>query len=408
MTNDANSILLNGGAEALLKVVDSAAPYKPSITAPSSVVPFPKAPEQLRGVLETQKASAFAPRGIRWLWPNRFARGKLGLIGGLPDRGKGLISADLIACVTANRPLPCGEGHTPQGNVIYFTAEDGIEDTVVPRLMAAGANLDLVHIVQMMHDETGKPRTFNMITDLPALRSKVEEIGNVVLVIIDPMSAYLGVGKVNASMTTDVRGFLKPLTDLAEATSVAVIGIMHFNKKADVANAMLRIADSLAYVAAARHVYFVVDDAEVEKRRLFCKAKNNLAPDTKALSYMTGARKVGVDKETQQDIWAPHVLWGNEYVEITATDAMQAEAGTNHSRSELRRAKEFLQERLANGPVKAAETEADAEGQDISRATLRRARKELGIKPRKEKGSPEGVWIWQLPEDAQAGGRGAP
>jgi hypothetical protein len=90
-----------------------------------------------------------------------------------------------------------------------------------------------------------------------------------VLMIIDPMSAYVGVGKVNTSMTTDVRGFLTPLTDLATEKHVAIIGIMHFNKKADVTNAMLRIADSLAYVAAARHVYVVVDDSEVDGRRLF-------------------------------------------------------------------------------------------------------------------------------------------
>jgi hypothetical protein len=261
-------------------------------------------------VLETKSASSFTLRGIRRLWPDRFALGKLGLIGGLPDKGKGLISCDLIACVTNNQPLPCNEGTTPQGNVIYFSAEDDNEDTLVPRLKAAHADLDRVHIAQMMGDADGKKRTFSMVTDLEALRAKIDEIGNVVLVIIDPMTSYLGIGKVNNSMTTDVRGFLKPLTDLAAEKAVSIIGIMHFNKKADVTNAMLRIADSLAYVAAARHVYVVVDDTEVDKRRLFVKAKNNLAPDTKALSYMTGLRKVGIDEETKKEIFAPYVLWG--------------------------------------------------------------------------------------------------
>jgi AAA domain len=94
----------------------------------------------------------------------------------------------------------------------------------------------------------------------------------VVLVIVDPVSAYLGVGKVNNSQTTDVRAILAPLTKLAELKKILVIGIMHFNKKADVNNARLRIADSVAYVAAARHVYVVVDDAENDKARLFVKA----------------------------------------------------------------------------------------------------------------------------------------
>jgi len=402
MKVDANSYLRANGADALRDAFDKAwasKSDKPDLTIGSSVVRFPReaATDSRQSGLETKKASSFTMRGIRWLWPNRFALGKLGLIGGLPDKGKGLISADLIACVTANRPLPCKEGHTAQGSVLYFTAEDGIEDTVAPRLKAAGADLDRVHIVQMMREESGQKRTFNMVTDLPALRSKIAEIGDVVLVIIDPMSAYLGVGKVNTSMTTDVRGFLKPLTDLAEETAVAVIGIMHFNKKQDVSNAMLRIADSLAYVAASRHVYFVTDDPEVEKRRLFVTAKNNLATGMKALSYMTGTRKVGFDEDMQKEIWAPYVEWGAEHVEITATDAMQAEAGTKRSKSELRQATEFLQGALANGPMKQAEVKADAEGHGISQATLRRAKDELGIKSRKEKGSVDGHWLWELP-----------
>jgi hypothetical protein len=106
-------------------------------------------------------------------------------------------------------------------------------------------------------------------------------------------------------MTTDVRGFLTPLTDLAAEMRLFVLGIMHFNKKADVTNAMLRIADSLAYVAAARHVYVVVDNPKVEGSRVFVKAKNNLSPDTRALTYTTEARKVGVDEETGEEIRAP-------------------------------------------------------------------------------------------------------
>jgi putative DNA primase/helicase len=412
MKIDANSFVRENGVDAFREAFDKSwssqkksqrpPSDKPDLTQSSSVVQFPGAPPT-RNTLETKQASSFTMRGIRWLWPDRFALGKLGLIGGLPDKGKGLISTDLIACVTANRALPCKEGYAPQGNVLYFTAEDGIEDTVVPRLMAAGADLKRVHIVRMMCDGDGKRRTFNMVTDLPELRSKIAEIGDVVLVIIDPMSAYLGVGKVNASSTIDVRGFLKPLTDLAEDAAVAIIGIMHFNKKADVANAMLRIADSLAYVAAARAVYFVVDDAEVEKRRLFVKAKNNLAPDTKALSYMTGARKVGFDEETQEEIWAPYVEWGAEHVEITATDAMQSDAGTKSSKSELRHAKEFLQTELANGPVKQQTIIENAEANDIAEKTLRRAKKDLHIKSRKEKGSVDGLWIWEMPQHGHGG-----
>jgi putative DNA primase/helicase len=365
------------------------------------VIRLRDAPAQATAELETVVASSFKMRSIRWLWPGRFAIGKLGLIGGLPDKGKGLTSCSLIASVTANEPLPCNEGRAPQGSVIWLTAEDDIEDTIIPRLVAAGAKLERVHIVKMMRD-SGKRRMFSLVTDLEALRTKIEEIGDVVLVIIDPMSAYVGVGKVNNSMTTDVRGFLTPLTDLAIEKRATVIGIMHFNKKADVTNAMLRIADSLAYVAAARHVYVVVDDPEVEGRRLFVKAKNNLAPDSKALTYMVGARLVGTDEDTGQDIWAPYVEWGTEHVKVTATEAMQAEAGGGQSDYAQREAREFLQGRLMSGPMKYADLLEEAKANGISESTLKRAKRKLGIKARKEK-KLNGDWLWEMPPAEGAG-----
>jgi hypothetical protein len=91
----------------------------------------------------------------------------------------------------------------------------------------------------------GVEKMFSLVTDLQLLRAKIEEIGNVVLVIIDPMSAYLGVGKVDGRSATDVRGVLSPLKDMAEELHIAVIGIAHFNKKDDIKSALLRVSDSI-------------------------------------------------------------------------------------------------------------------------------------------------------------------
>jgi len=183
--------------------------------------------------LDSAQASTFQMRGLRWFWPGRFAMGKLGLIGGLPDKGKGLISADMIARTTSGDQWPCNEGAAPKGDVIWFTAEDDVSDTVIPRLTAAGAELDRVHIIGMAREPNGSPRMFNLATDLPLLQQKLDQIGGVTLVVIDPVSAYLGIGKINNSSTTDVRGVLSPLTKLAEENAIAIIGIMHFNKKND-------------------------------------------------------------------------------------------------------------------------------------------------------------------------------
>src|SRR5262249_46732646 len=181
-----------------------------------------------------------------WIWPGRLALKKIGLIVGLPDEGKGLTVSDIAARITRGSPWPCGEGCAPLGNVIVLSAEDDVADTIVPRLIAAGADLQRVTILKMVRDANTE-RMFSLISDLGVLRRKIIEIGNVIIIIIDPVTAYLGVGKVDSFRATDVRAILSPLKDLAEELRVAVLGIMHFNKKIDVTNVLLRISDSLAY-----------------------------------------------------------------------------------------------------------------------------------------------------------------
>src|SRR5262249_31218162 len=153
--------------------------------------------------------------GVEWLWTDRFALGKFGLIAGLPDMGKGQIAAFIVAAVTAAGELPCGEGGTTQGHGIWLNAQDRVQDTVVPRLMAAGANMDRVRLVNAVRTPDHDP-TFSLVTALGLLEAAIEEMGNVVPVIIAPVSAYLGVGKVDGRAATDGSGVLTPLTDMIE------------------------------------------------------------------------------------------------------------------------------------------------------------------------------------------------
>jgi hypothetical protein len=236
----------------------------------------------------------------------------------------------------------------------------------------------------------GKDKPFSLVTDLPLLRNAIGKNGNVVLVIIDPISAYLGVGKVDGRSATDVRGVLTPLKDMVEELHVALVGIAHFNKKDDIKSALLRVSDSIAYVAAARHVYAVLDDPENKDSKLFVKAKNNLAPDKKALRYGFGVKTVGRDKKLGVDIDAPFIVWHPQHVELTANEAMQAAAG--QSGYAKREAREFLLERLQAGPVKADDLVEEAKQNGITFATLRRVKKDLQIKSRKTPGKLDGAW----------------
>jgi len=293
--------------------------------------------------------------------------------------------------VTAAVALPCSEGGATQGDVIWFNAEDGARDTVKPRLLAAGADPERVHFVNAAR-VNGKDKFFSLVTDLPLLRKAVQKIGNVVLVIIDPVSAYLGVGKVDSRSATDVRGVLTPLKDMTEELHIAVIGICHFNKKDDIKSALLRVSDSIAYVAAARHVYAVLDDPDDKNSKLFVKAKNNLARDTKALRYGVSVKTVGHDTKLGVDISAPYIIWHPQHVEITANEAMQAATGQTAKRE----AREFLLERLEAGPVNSDDVIEEAKQEGIAKRTLDRAKKELGIKSRR-RGGIDGTWFWELP-----------
>ena len=184
---------------------------------------------------------------------------------------------------------------------------------------------------------------------------------------------------------------LPPLKELAEELHVAVIGICHFNKKDDVKSAMLRVSDSIAYVAAARHVYAVLDNPEDKDSKLFVKAKNNLTRDTKALRYGMGVQTVGHDQKLDVDIEAPFIVWHSQYVEITANEAMAAAASGPTAKREAR---EFLLERLRAGPVKFDGLLDEAKQEGIAEKTLRRVKKELGIRSRK--GGFDGAWTWEL------------
>jgi hypothetical protein len=175
---------------------------------------------------------------------------------------------------------------------------------------------------------------------------------------------------------------------------------MHFNKKIDVTNVLLRISDSLAYGAASRHVYAVINDPD-NHRRLFVKGKNNLARyEQPTLAFEIDEREVGTDKRTGLAIRRPFVTWPDEPVDITAAEAMRA-ASESKSPSARDDAKQFIREFLGNGPVDSTETKTAVKENGISTATLRRAQKDLGIDVKRDgpfNGKGERTWRWHLPK----------
>ena len=214
-----------------------------------------------------------------------------------------------------------------------------------------------------------------------------------------PVSAYLGVGKVDSYRDSDVRAVLGPLKELAEEMRVAIITVMHFNKKVDITNALLRISNSLAFVGLPRHAYGVIADNE-NQRQLFVRAKNNDAAkaDNLTLAFHFDVREVGADPDTGEIIRAPFIVWEPGYVDVTATEAMQA-ASEQKSPTTRDKAKQFLHAVLAAGPVLVEEITEAANAELISKRTLERAKEDLGVITEKDRTVPRGKWFWKLPQE---------
>lgn len=327
------------------------------------------------------RLSEVEPQEVEWLWAGRVPRGKLTLIVGDPDTGKSFLSLDLIARLTVGRPWPDGEP-APLGNAILLTAEDGLADTVRPRLDRLGGDPARVWVLEAIVQGTTQ-RPFNLGADLEALEREIAKTGACV-VVIDPLSAYLG--KADSWKDAEVRGLLGPLAALAERTGVAVAGILHLTKD-DQRRAIHRALGSVAFTAAARAVFVVAKDREDEDRRLFVPVKLNLARHPPALAFRI--TEAGLE-------------WEGSPVEGVDADNVLARPGSPDDRAERRDAEEFLREVLKDGEAPSTEVFAAARANGIASRTLKRAKARLGARSRHE-GQPGegGRWFWWLPEPSK-------
>ena len=336
-------------------------------------------------------AAQIAPEKIEWLWPGRLARGKHACVAGEPGTAKSQLSIAVIAQVTTGGMWPCGEGQAPCGSCLILSAEDGAADTIVPRLMAAGANLSLVHVVSAVRIGDGSRRSLNLQYDLALLERKIAEIGNVLLVVVDPVSSYLG--KTDSHKNSEVRGVLEPLSEMAERTRVAILSVTHFSKGGanSTTKALHRFIGSIAFTGAPRTAFAVVEDAEKEGRMLFLHAKNNLARAPQGLAYRP--EQCIVD----DNIIASRIVWDSEPVTVTANQALAADAAGTESRTDKAEASEFLRTALADGPMAAAEITRIARDHGLTPKVLRSAREALGVAIERDGFGPGSKSLWSLP-----------
>jgi putative DNA primase/helicase len=349
------------------------------------------APETQSGMAIVRVADVEGKK-VDWLWPGRIALGKLTIFAGMPDVNKSTLTLNLASLVTTGGLLPASEGRVPLGSVIILTAEDDVADTVRPRLEVAGADLARVHVIVAIKAANGAgPRSFDLSQDIGRLEKAIGEIGDVLLVVIDPISAYMGKpGKLDSYRSTDVRATLAPLQETAARCGVAVIGIDHLNKSGG-AQAMMRVLGSVAFVAAARAVYVIVRDEEDDARRLMLPAKNNLGKIRTGLAFSV------VEKFASAPVFDayPAIKWENEPVTMTADEALANKQDGRKSES-AEAAKVLIAEMLAKEPMPQKEIKTRATAQGISPRSLTTAKKALGVKSEKI----GAAWWWSLPPTA--------
>jgi putative DNA primase/helicase len=354
--------------------------------------PMPGVANVATAALVSRCAADIAPEKIEWLWPGRLALGKHICIAGEPGTGKSQLSIAIIAAITTGAEWPCGEGNAPVGNVILLSAEDGAADTIRPRLQATGTDLKRVHLISAVHD-VDRRRTLNLQHDLDLLESKIAEIGDVALVVIDPISSYLG--KTDSHKNSEVRAVLEPLSEMAERARVAILSITHFSKSGanNTTKALHRFIGSIAFTGAPRAAFAVIEDAE-HGRRLFLHAKNNLVGPPQGLAFRLEQCIIG------EDIVASRIWWDTEPVGITVDEALAADAAGTETRTAKAEAMEFLPAVLAGEPVPASEVNRMAREHGLTTKAVRSARETLEVKIERNGFGPGSKSLWSLPKGA--------
>jgi putative DNA primase/helicase len=289
-----------------------------------------------------------------------------------------------------------------QCETLFLTAEDGLRDTLVPRLMAAEADLTKVHFLTGTKIEGATAddmAMFDITKDVAVLRKVFVDKPAIKILIIDPLTAYLGAGA-KAKENTDVRRVLTPLVKLAEEFGVLLLANNHLNKNGG--KALYRILDSIAFVALGRTIHLIAEDADNRNNKKFICDKSNIGSKPQGLTYII--QMTWITGEQGEQIETSRISWGTKHIDETADEALATDANSN-SATATDEAVEFLQIVLANGRVKIHDIEAEARAagllgkdQELSLSKpFRSARTELHVRSTRDGFGPGAVYYWSLP-----------
>ena len=338
-------------------------------------------------------ASQVEPRAIIWLWgPSKHKRdqdgfvplGELVLLAGAPNLGKSTLAVDMAS--NLSRGTMRGKFHGTPKSIFIGTTEDSWSRTIVPRLMAARADLDRVFRIESQ--ETGGLR---LPKDVIALERKIKE-HDAAMLILDPLTSTID-ARLDAHKEQDLRRALEPLTKIAQRTDSTILGLIH-NNKSSTTDPNKSIMGGRAFVAVARTILYVAKHPDEPNVRILGVPKNNLAKtDPDSLKFTIAELQVGWDSEADEPITAPKLEWTG-LSELSISDVMEQSKRTTrtHSNPAQEWLEKYLQEQARCVPKKEVLAAANAVG--ISESQLRRAREALGVDTSRTRTTPS-TSCWQ-------------
>lgn len=302
---------------------------------------------------------------VQWVWKGHLARGKLHLIAGPPGTNKTTVAVALAATMTQGGVWPDGT-RADCADVLFWTGEDGIEDTLLPRFEAHGADLSRVHFVKGVRDRDAKRlRAFDPATDMESLALAAARIDGLGMVVIDPVVLTVAG---DSHKGAEVRKGLAPLVQLAEITNSVAVGITHFSKNTAGRHPLERVTGSHAFGAAARVVFACVKTEGND--RILVRAKSNLGPDGGGFAFTVVPVTVK-ECETIELRWGA-LLHGEAREIIGAAEAVGAAADDKRQDEPVDWLRALIEG--AGGKMARVEILKAADDEGFSRNTIERAR----------------------------------
>ncbi len=321
--------------------------------------------EIIKEELDLIQMSGVETKEVDWLWYPYIPYGKVTVVQGDPGEGKTTFVLSLLALLTKGEPLLEEEQGAEPVNVIYQTAEDGLGDTIKPRLEQAGADLDKVFVINESEESLS-------MTDERIMQAVEKTSAKVV--VLDPIQAYLGAG-VDMHRANEIRPIFSRLSFLAEKTGCAIILIGHLNKSGGSKSAYRGIG-SIDIGAAVRSVLVIGRDKEEKTLRIVAHSKSNLAPEGQSIAFE-------LNPETG-------FQWRG-YCETTVDDLLSGKGSTINKTTQ---AENLLKEILAETDLTFEEVKKYADEIGVSHRTLMTAKKNIGVDSTR-KGS---KWYWSFQE----------